>query len=76
VPNLEEQAKGAAKQYHDAIRKQRRAHWFEFLADDANIRKAAKYLDPDRATFDKRSRSISVSTTIPLFGVREAPPLS
>jgi hypothetical protein len=27
----------AAKQYHDAIRQQKKKHWQEFLADNDNI---------------------------------------
>jgi hypothetical protein len=37
LPELEELAKSAAKQYHDTIRKQKRTHWHEFLADSTNI---------------------------------------
>lgn len=44
---LEQQARAAAKEYHDAIRKQQRAHWDDFLAEDTNIWKAARYLKPD-----------------------------
>ena len=34
---LERQIKKASKQYHDAIRKQKKDYWNEFLVDDVNI---------------------------------------
>jgi hypothetical protein len=37
MPELERQARAASRQHHEAIRKQKKAHWDEFLADDANI---------------------------------------
>ena len=54
MPELERRAKNAAKEYHDAIRKQKKSHWENFLDDDANIWKAARYLKPDtESMFDK-----------------------
>jgi hypothetical protein len=50
LPVLEQQARAAAKEYHDAIRKQQRLHWDDFLAEDTNIWKASRYLDPDQGS--------------------------
>ena len=54
IPYLEGQAKAAAKEYHDAIRKQKKVHWEEFLSEDTNIWGAARYLNPSNSSaFDK-----------------------
>ncbi|RKK19029.1 hypothetical protein BFJ67_g17634, partial [Fusarium oxysporum f. sp. cepae] len=42
----EQKAREAAKEYHDAIRRQKKAHWDSFLEDGANIWQSAKYLSP------------------------------
>lgn len=47
LPTLERQAQAASKEYHDAIHRQQRLHWDEFLAEDTNIWKATHYLKPD-----------------------------
>jgi hypothetical protein len=50
LPALEQQARAAVKEYHDAIYKQQRLHWDEFLAEDTNIWKATRYLKPDEGS--------------------------
>jgi ribonuclease HI len=52
-PVLEKSAKESAKEYHDAIRKQKRAHWQDFLAEDTNIWEVAKYLKSGQSAFDR-----------------------
>ncbi|KAF4944619.1 hypothetical protein FSARC_14621, partial [Fusarium sarcochroum] len=56
IDSPEDRAKEAAKEYHDAIRRQTRAHWEDFLANGTNIWQAAKCLKPrDESTGgDKR----------------------
>lgn len=53
-PELELHAREACKEYHDAIRKQKKAHWNAFLADDINIWQAARYMKPGaNSAFEK-----------------------
>ncbi|XP_044720027.1 endonuclease-reverse transcriptase domain-containing protein [Hirsutella rhossiliensis] len=43
-PDLEQRAKEAAKEYHDNLRRQKKAHWDDFVTDESNIWKAVKYV--------------------------------
>ena len=54
VPDLERRAKEAAKEYHDAVRKQKRRHWDDFLAEDSNIWRAARYLKGGKGSVEEK----------------------
>ena len=44
----EQEAKEAAKQYHKAIRTQKKAHWEDFLTNETNIWSAARFIKPGK----------------------------
>jgi hypothetical protein len=54
IPELVRRARESAKEYHDTIRKQKKAHWEDFLADDTNIWQATKYLNPGSSAFSDK----------------------
>ncbi|KJZ70299.1 hypothetical protein HIM_10306 [Hirsutella minnesotensis 3608] len=57
-PDLEQRAKDAAKEYHDNLRKQKKSHWDDFVTDENNIWKVAKYLKPGADMFVDRVPSL------------------
>ncbi|XP_044717330.1 reverse transcriptase (RNA-dependent DNA polymerase) domain-containing protein [Hirsutella rhossiliensis] len=53
-PDLEQRAKEAAKEYHDNLRRQKKAHWDDFVIEGSNIWRAAKYLKPGTEMTDDK----------------------
>jgi hypothetical protein len=49
IQELEDQKRRAAKEYYTALRKQRKTHWEEFLREEDNVWKTARYLDHEKS---------------------------
>ncbi|XP_044720163.1 endonuclease-reverse transcriptase domain-containing protein [Hirsutella rhossiliensis] len=49
-----QRAKEAAKEYHDNLRRQKKAHWDDFVIEGSNIWRAAKYLKPGTEMTDDK----------------------
>jgi len=47
---LEAEVKQSRREFHHTVRKQKKHHWIDFLAEPTNIWKAAKFLEPNGAT--------------------------
>ena len=62
---LERIARAATQQYHDAIQKQKKNHWNDFISEQDNIRKVARCLDPEKmSSFSKVPPLIRLDETI------------
>lgn len=57
----EKDAQKAARTFHGALRKQKKAHWDEFLSEETNIWNAARFLQPEKQSAFGRLPSLKRS---------------